>query len=147
MPIVLGVRDLGAYRWTNTAHTPAQHKPWQQGVGIGVPELFIGLPGNVSTFGLHQEIYGSDFINILTEGSHPGTTRSLMVCLIFGMHGCVVQFVVPRLLIACVQCTGSSSRQHRTTTASWYYCRACWTRCTPSCFSKTPSLATPPSSN
>lgn len=81
VPLVLGMKALGPFRWTNTAHGGRHDVEWSGGSGIGVSELFVGLDDNVCMFGIHAESRGCDFINILTQESDPGVCACVHVCL------------------------------------------------------------------
>ncbi len=78
MPVTLGRSALGPWVWRNPFHAGCVEACWTSGSGIGVPELFIGLPGNVSLFGIHAEARGGDFVNILSRSSDPGVPALLL---------------------------------------------------------------------
>ena len=102
VPLVLGEKALGPFRWTNTAHGGRHDPDWSGGSGIGVSELFVGLDDNVCMFGIHAESRGCDFINLLTPGSDPGVCLCACVCV--GVCVCVHMSVCVCVCACVCQC-------------------------------------------
>lgn len=68
-PFSFGKRQLSSWRFGNTVHAGAHMPEWPRGSGIGVSELFIGLPNCISGFMFHGESLGCDFVNVLADQS------------------------------------------------------------------------------
>ena len=71
VPLSVGRRELRSFSWDNPMHAAARNERWANGPGIGVPQLFAGLPGKMGIFAFHEESLGGDFVNILSEDSKP----------------------------------------------------------------------------
>ena len=70
-PFCFGAPQLGPFRFDNLYHVGAKVSNWREGSGIGVPEVFLGVPNGVSAFGIHAENFGCDFVNVLAAESSP----------------------------------------------------------------------------
>lgn len=68
-PVTMGAAALGPMRWDNPYHLASGISMFREGAGIGIGQLFVGLPRRASVFGLHAEAVSADFINVLRTGS------------------------------------------------------------------------------